>query len=219
MKMKALIFDMDGVVVDTEPIHMQAFRTFLADKNINYSEDFILSLVGHSVRENVSRIQKELSETAFDIEAGVQRRNDIYLNMLKNSPLTLCPGVLELLTRCRQQSLKVGLATSSDAVQAETILNRVLNPGFSFDAIVTGSDVRHRKPAPDIYIKIIEKLQIHADEAATIEDSSAGIESAKSAGLYCFALETRHNQIKDLIKADKIVSSFDEIRENIFREV
>lgn len=206
---KACILDMDGVIVDTEPIQLEAFRRFLNDYHIQVNQDFLDSFVGYSIQDNMADIkQKFFLDKEFDIASAIRRRNGIYLELIAQQQLTPLPGVLELIDFCQQRRIKLALASSSDRQQVDTIMNRLVKDYHSvFHAVVTGDDVIHKKPAPDIYLRVVEQLELPASACLAFEDSRAGIESAKAAGVICFAVRNRYAEERYLQQADRVIDS------------
>ena len=215
---KACILDMDGVIVDTEPIQLEAFRVFLNDYHIQVSEEFLESLIGYSVQDNMAYIQRQFfQDKEFDIHSSIRRRNDIYLKMIAQQKLEPIPGVMDLISFCQQKNLKLALASSSEQQQVDTIINRLVNVFRTiFEVVVTGDDVHNKKPAPDIYLQVVEKLKLPAQSCLAFEDSRAGVESAMAAGVICFAVRNRYADEKYLQKADRIINSITEAIDNNF---
>ena len=218
---KACILDMDGVIVDTEPIQLEAFRLFLNDYDIQISEKFLESLVGYSVQDNMLDIkQKFFQDKVFDISSAIRKRNGIYLKMIAQQKLEPLPGVMELISFCKKKNVKLALASSSDRQQVDTIMNRLVkNFLIVFNAIVTGDDVLNKKPAPDIYLQVVKQLKLHSESCLSFEDSHAGVKSAKAAGVKCFAVRNRYAEEKYLRKADRIIDTIQEALNNNFWEL
>lgn len=209
--MQALIFDMDGVLVDTEPIHIRSFQLYMDELGLDYDLSYIHGFVGYSIDQNVQRINHDfLQGREIPISEGVQRRDAIYLNLLRNTKLHPLPGVMELVDCCETNQIALALASSSWQEQVDLILDLLEANGYplrsKFRSIVHGDHVARRKPAPDIYLKAISDLNIPAQNCWTIEDSGAGVESAKAAGIHCIGLETPFVSTQALIKADRIVA-------------
>ena len=215
---QAFILDMDGIIVDTEVIQLEAFRLFLKEHDVKFSNNFIESFVGYSIHDNMLQINKHLlAGKELDVENSVKRRNDIYVNLLSNEDLTPLPGILELISHCQGNNLKLALTTSSEWRQVETIMSRIANNYKTlFDVIVTGDDVINKKPAPDIYVNTVEKLNLPAQSCIAFEDSRAGVESAVAAGVTCFAVRNRYFDDIQLKKADRLINSVKEALENRF---
>jgi HAD superfamily hydrolase (TIGR01509 family) len=215
---KACILDMDGVIVDTEPIQLEAFRLFLNDYQIQVNEEFLHSLVGYSIQDNMADIKERFfNDKEFDIALAIKRRNALYLKMIAQQKLEPLPGVMELISFCQQKNLKLALASSSDRQQVDTIMNRLIKNFRSiFEVVVTGDDVKNKKPAPDIYLRVVEQLKLPATSCLAFEDSRAGVESAKTAGVICFAVRNRYAEEKYLQKADRVTDSIQDAIDNHF---
>ncbi|NQT23808.1 HAD family phosphatase [candidate division KSB1 bacterium] len=215
----ACILDMDGVIVDTEPIHIESFRYLLKERNVQYTEEFIFSFVGHSIEDNIKQInQTYLKGNEINIQEGVKRRNELYLHLLSTQSINPLPGVIELIQHCKNNQILLGLASSSDWVQINAVMKRVLGNDYhnTFDAIVSGDDVSQKKPAPDIYQKIINLLNVLPETCIAFEDSQAGVDSAKKAGIICVALRNIYTSDSKLEKADRIINSLTEPLKNNF---
>ena len=215
---KACILDMDGVIVDTEPIQLEAFQLFLNNYQIHVSEDFLQSLVGYSTRDNMVDIkQKFFQNRPFDVTSAIKKRSDIYLSMVAKQKLDPLPGVIELISFCQQNNIKLAVASSSDRQQVDTVMNRLVNNYRTvFDAVVTGDDVENKKPAADIYLRVVGQLRLPPELCLAFEDSRAGVESARAAGVKCFAIRNRYAEEKYLQQADRVINSIQEALDNKF---
>ena len=219
----ALILDMDGVLVDTEPIHIDSFRQYIADLKINASEAFLEGLVGHSVESNIVEVnQTFLGERSVPVAEGVKRREKLYLDLLKQSDVQPMSGLEHLITVCRDFRIPLGLATSSIREQVEVILDKLTGTsqfGFDYHAlfsvVMTGEDVKVKKPDKEIYKKTVDALGLLPQKCWAIEDSGAGIRSARAAGLICLALKNQYIKPEDLAKADEIIGSLTEAANKI----
>ncbi len=210
-RIQALIFDMDGVLVDTEPIHIRSFQIFMDELNLNYDIRYIHGFVGYSIDQNVQRINRDfLQGKEIPLAEGVRRRDAIYLDLLRNTELHPLPGVRELIDFCETNQIALALASSSWKEQVEAILDLLEKEGYplrsKFQSIVHGDHVAHRKPAPDIYLKTASDLKLPAQSCWAIEDSGAGVQSAKAAGVHCIGLETPFISSKALKEADVVVA-------------
>ncbi len=207
---QALIFDMDGVLVDTEPIHIRSFQTFMDELNLKYDMSYIHGFVGYSIDQNVQRINRDfLQGSEIPIAEGVRRRDAIYIELLEKTALQPLPGVMELIEWSEAKQIAVALASSSRQDQVDTILDLLERNGYAlrskFQSIVHGDHVKQRKPAADIYLKTVTNLNRPPQSCWAIEDSGAGVQSAKAAGMHCIGLETPFISSKALKKADGIV--------------
>jgi len=216
---RAVIFDMDGVLVDSEPIHAQSFRVFLKKLKVPFPESFIDDLVGYSIDHNINTInQTFLTEKPLDISEGVKARDAIYVDLLKKVDLKPLAGVEPLIQFCLKRKIRLALASSSVREQVDLILNNLSggNSGlldFSevFDVTVSGDEVKQKKPAPDVYRRALELLDVQAADCLAIEDSEAGILSAHANGIFCFALRNQYLKEEIAQQADQVIDSIEEI--------
>jgi beta-phosphoglucomutase len=223
-KVQAVILDMDGVLVDTEHLHMKAFEIFLNRYGLKAEKEFLLSLIGASIEDNFKMFFKQFPLFKDkDIKVLIDERNALYLDLIKKEPLAPGSGVIELLDFCMNHDIKTGLASSSDKEQIDLILlklnsnkNYELNLHNTFHTIVAGDSVKQKKPAPDIYLKAIRDLKVDPKQVLSIEDSQAGITSAKNAGIFCFALENYYNDVYKMKGADYIIKTLHDVVEILF---
>jgi HAD superfamily hydrolase (TIGR01509 family) len=210
---------MDGVIVDSEPIHAESFRMFLDNLNVLYTEEFINDLVGHSVDSNIQAVNQEyLSENPLDIKEGIKIRDALYLSLITDRPLKPLDGIEDLILLCKKKRIRLGLASSSVREQIDAILkslsqNNRQNINFQtvFDVTVSGDEVSQKKPAPDIYHKAIQTLGIDRDKCMAIEDSEAGIISAKANDIFCIALRNQFLKENKTLSADLVINSIDDV--------
>lgn len=209
---KAVILDMDGVLVDSEPYHVQSFKIMMDELNLDYDDSVVHSFIGHSIESNVQSINEQFMQgRELNLKEAVAHRDKIYLNLIKMADLKPLPGICELIETCQKKDITLALASSSIREQVDEIIkslsryNCKLNSMFS--SIVTGDDVQNRKPDPEIYDKTLQNLKLSANQCLAIEDSPAGVQSAKSAGLYCIALKSIFINPEDLNGADLLIDN------------
>jgi len=206
---------MDGVLVDTEPIHIRAFCELMDEMGIIYEQSYVHGFVGYSIADNMRRINRDfLTEREMDIERCVEKRDTIYLNLIRSQPLQPLPGIPELAAFCRQHHIRLALASSSDRLQIDTILNNLKENGYNLwpnlAAIVSGNDVAQRKPQGDIYRLILKKLNCAPQKALAVEDSEAGVQSAVSAAITCLALKNPFVPDQRLSQAAALINNVSE---------
>lgn len=214
-KPKAVIFDFDGVVMETEPYHIEAFRkTIREDFNVEVSYDEVLAFAGLTHAEKIRRIfRKKGLPVDFDAEAEgekiLARAFDIIEKEMKKGNIELPDGLIEFLDRLKAKKYKIGLATVNKRKYISRIL-RIAKIDKCFDAVVTSDDIKNPKPDPEIYVKAAKKLNANPRNCIAIEDSVYGVQSAKAAGMKCVAITTTNTRER-LKDADIIVDGFDEL--------
>ena len=206
MKINTIIFDFDGVIVDSERLKFKDLKNLLKKRGLNLSDSFFKEMIGKKTKYFlINKFGDKL--TNKQIEKIVAERNKYAHNY---KPI---PGVKSFIDYLKKNKFKLGLATGSRKnVVNKNINNLGIKNKFSFK--VTGEEFKHSKPSPEVYKKAIRKSKDPANKIAVIEDSVAGVKSAKRAGLYCIAITTNQNK-KELKGADLIVNSFKEIKKII----
>jgi HAD superfamily hydrolase (TIGR01509 family) len=183
-----VIFDMDGVLVDSEPFIKVAGVRMFAEKGYSVREDDFQPFVGTGEDHLLGGVADKYG-IPFDARLDKARTYAIYLEMIKGR-LQPLPGVFSFISECRLRHLKVAVASSADAVKVEGNLHEIGLPPNTFDAIVNGSQVSCKKPAPDIFLTAAEQLALPPAACLVVEDAVAGIAAAKAAGARCLALTT-----------------------------
>lgn len=205
--MKALIFDMDGVIVDSEPLHVKAEKEVCRKYNVAINDDDWLAFKGKTTIDIFSSIIKKYNLNV----APAQMAEDklvIYLKMLDS--VRLFPGLHEILAYARQK-YKVALVTSSRASIQEAVFKKFALSPF-FNVVVTADIVSKGKPDPEPYALAISRLGLNPEECIVIEDSDNGVISAKNAGAKVIAVTHSFGKEK-LKKADYIVDSLLEVKD------
>lgn len=207
---RAVIFDMDGVVADTETV------AFIADCNVLKSigavkseKDYVRS-VGMPARQVYNRILNEKDIDA-DVNELLEKREAEVGRVIASEGLKQAGGFNEIVRKLKEKSYKVALASSASRRTVNKVL-AALKLRNVFSLIVSADDVKMNKPAPDIYIEAARGLNMSPEECVAVEDSETGVTSAKSAGLKCIALRTEQTAEHDLSAADVIVKSLKEIK-------
>ena len=185
---KGVLFDMDGVLADSEQFICKAAMMMFAELGLKVDPDDFKPFVGTGENSYIGGVAGKYG-LAVDIVKVKARTYEIYQTIIKGN-LKPLPGAAEMVSKCRKIGLKLALATSADRIKMEPTLNEIGIPASSFDAIITGLDVVNKKPYPDIYIKAAEKLGLKASECLVVEDAISGITAARRAGCRCLALST-----------------------------
>ena len=207
---KILIFDMDGVVLDSEPLHQRA-REMMYEKYGVKPLDCFPDPVGKSSRlfwETVA----DICGMAWDSKQMEDEQFSLVAEQVETGLVPVTEGLLEVLGQAEEEGIKTGLATSSDRAMVERVL-RALGIIQHFDIIVTGDEVANKKPFPDVYERVLEIAGISPGRAAAEEDSSAGGEAAKNAGIYCYGYRNETSGEQNLEKADRVVGNLRDVGE------
>ncbi|MGA1794897.1 MAG: HAD family hydrolase [bacterium] len=205
---KAVLFDMDGVLVDSMPYHYRAWREVFRSLGISLDKMEIYKREGEQGIRSIAAILAEhgIQLSPEQMDQLLQKKEAIFKGMAAHR---LFPGVESLVRELRGEGYLIGLVTGTSRGEIDYVL-----PGnliHSFDVVVTGDSVEHGKPAPDPYLKAIEGLHIDPSDALVIENAPYGIQSAKKAGIFCIALTTSLPR-KYLRDADMVCDSLEEVR-------
>jgi len=202
-----VIFDMDGVVVDSEPMtirsYLQAFREYGVQVS---AEEYIRRVVVAGCR--VSRLFRDHGDGA-KWPAVFARKNDIYRELVREE-MRMMPGALELLKELRKSVVPCALATSASRATMSIVFERFGLDRY-FDETVTLDEVGNHKPHPDCFLRAAELLGLPPERCVVIEDAPKGILAAKAAGARCLAVPTYLTANEDLSIADAVVRSLEEV--------
>lgn len=211
---KAVIFDFDGVILETEPYHIEAFRKIMKeDLGLSLAYEDVLVYAGLTHSEKIRRIFRE---RGIPMPENLEEEREKILSMafvsiekdIRNGLTKLPSGLLDLLKKLKEKGYKIGMATMNKRKYSLEIL-RLLGINAYFDAIITFEDVKKIKPHPEAYLKAAGMLGVNPENCIVIEDSVYGIQSAKAAGMKCIAITTTNPREK-LKEADIIIESFGE---------
>lgn len=210
MKIKAVIFDLDGVIADSEPLSGKSTAMVLEKRGIRLTDEERHKAFGRRSLDIFSDVLRARGKavTAPAVEAMVQEKNAIMQRLLKGSLKTVL-GSLELARSLSGRGLKLALATSSHTEKMEMEVSELGIRGL-FPVIVTGSDVSRGKPDPEIFLLAARRLGVKPSECAVIEDSSFGVRAAKAAGMLAIGFASPNSPGQDLSMADAVVSDVKE---------
>ncbi|MFD1061908.1 HAD family hydrolase [Winogradskyella litorisediminis] len=208
--LKAVLFDMDGVIVDTEPLHRKAYYKMFDDVGIIVDDELYSSFTGQSTINICKRLVEhfDISETP-DILVNLKRKHFKYL-FENDSDLKLIEGVLDLIKNYHSNKIKLVVASSASMPNINRIFERFdLNQYFIWK--FSGADLKQSKPHPEIFIKAAAYTGFKKSECMVIEDSTNGIKAAHKAGIYCVAFKSPHSIKQDYSLANRVISNFKEI--------
>lgn len=207
---KAVIFDMDGVLVDSEPVYQEATINVLDSLNIKATQDDLLKLAGGSSL-HFNKFIQDVSKGSISCEDFNKVCDQYYLDNPVKYEKIMFPHVRETLDYLKDKGYILALASSSKEYEIDNVLKRCGLKDY-FKLIISGEVFKESKPNPEIYLTCIKKLNLEAKECVAIEDSEYGIEAAKKAGLICIAKrDDRFNY--DQSKADYFIDDHDEIKD------
>lgn len=201
---------MDGVIVDTEPVHRYAYFQHFDELDILITEDMYTSFTGNSTRNVFQRI-KDLFELDHDVEDLIQRKRNIFNDAFDTKEdLQLLDGVEKLIKDLHQNGMQLILASSASKVTIDRVFRRFGLHQY-FTHIVSGEDFPKSKPHPAIFEHAASLSVAPKEECLVIEDSTNGVRAAKGAGLFCIGYDSHHSKAQDLAEADMIIDDFEKV--------
>lgn len=207
--MKAVIFDMDGVLIDSEPLHFEVDKMVLKKLNINEDEHYLERFVGYT---NPAMWKIIKSEYSIDktVEELIELQMTTKLKYLEESNYTAIQGIKELLEEISEHKIPIGIASSSPRIFIEAVIEKI---GISkyFNNWISGEEVEKSKPEPHVFLKAAELLGVNPEQCIVIEDSKSGTIAAKKAGMKCIGYKNVNSGNQDLSRADVIVDRITEI--------
>lgn len=204
MSIKACIFDLDGVIVDTAKYHFLAWKKLADELNINFTKEDNEKLKGVSRMKSLEIIL-DLGKLQFDAETKnklAEKKNKWYLEYIqKLDKSEVLPGVEKFLTGLRQQGIKIALGSASK--NARLILKNIQMENY-FDAIIDGTKITKAKPDPEVFLASAEELHIKPEECVVFEDAEAGVQAALRGGMKAVGIGSE----KILHEANKVIPGF-----------
>lgn len=216
--LKAVLFDMDGVIVDTEPLHRKAYFKMFEEVGIDVSESLYNSFTGQATLPICHTLCSHFSLRAMPEElVKIKRRH--FKNLFDfDDSLELIDGVLERIKDYHENGLTLILASSASMPNINRIFKRFELDSY-FKAKISGADLKASKPHPEIFIRASELAGEPRENCVVIEDSTNGMKAAKAAGIFCVGFQSPNSKDQDYALADLIVHDFKEISYNRLRAV
>jgi beta-phosphoglucomutase family hydrolase len=202
MPIKGLIFDLDGVLVDTVPAHFAAWQRMFEEYGYAFGRKEYRDLVDGRPRFDGARAVMT-SHSDPEVREAANKKNGYYVEMIERGEFNVFDTAVTLVRQC--QAKGYSLAAASSSANVRTVLEKA---GLldAFPVVVGGDDIEHGKPAPDIFLTAAEGLGLAVEECVVIEDSSSGVRAAKNGGFYCVGL-LHDDHVDELAGADQVVSS------------
>ncbi len=205
---------MDGVIVDTEPVHRYAYFQHFSELNIDVTEELFTSFTGNSTR-NVFQQVNSIFNLNADVEELIIRKRTIFNDAFDHKEdLELLEGVENLIRNLHENEFELILASSASKVNIDRVFRRFGLHTY-FKHIVSGEDFPKSKPHPAIFEFAASLSKVPKENCIVIEDSTNGVLAAKAAGIYCIGYNSIHSKLQDLSKADLIINHFDELDYNV----
>lgn len=207
---KTVIFDMDGVIVDTEPVHYFAYQQHFAQLGIAVDDQLYATFTGNSTRNIYEKLVSQFRLTDEVADLVLAKRalfNDAFDS---KEDLEMLEGVSDLIQSLYQEGFQLILASSSAKVTIGRVFNRFKLHQY-FSHVVSGEDFPRSKPDPAIFQKAVQLSGNDASECIVIEDSTNGIKAAKSAGIFTIGYKSVHTKLQDYTLADMVINHFNEL--------
>lgn len=209
---------MDGVIVDTEPVHYFAYQEHFKHLGVDVSDEMYATFTGNSTK-NVYQKLKETFQLLDEVDGLVDYKRELFNNAFdQKEDLDLLPGVKDLIVDLHSKGMQLVLASSSAKVTIGRVFRRFdLYPYFTH--IVSGEDFPKSKPHPAIFEKAAELSGSPIEECIVIEDSTNGIKASKAAGIFCIGYKSENAILQELAEADMVISHFNELNYNTIKNL
>jgi beta-phosphoglucomutase len=213
----AVIFDMDGVLIDSYEAHFRSWGAVAKEEGHPVTEEEFGRTFGRTSREIIATLWSETSRTDAQI-AEIDARKEARYRELIAANIPAMPGARGLLQSLREAGFALAVGSSAPPENVDLTLDG-LGWRSLFDAVVTGADVTHGKPDPEVFLTAVARLSVLPEHAVVIEDAPPGIEAAKAAGMAAVGLASTGRTRKDLVQADLIVDSLDALSPAVLRKL
>lgn len=217
--LRALIFDIDGTLAETEELHRRAFNESFADARLDWhwtQDDYHRLLKTTGGKERISRFMQEtdVEAASVDVPALHLAKTARYVALMAQGQISLRPGIGALIGLARDAGLRLAVATTTSQPNVEALCHALFGKPADqvFDVLACGDMVPAKKPAPDVYFLALDKLGMTAHEAVALEDSRNGLHAAQAAGLRCCVSPCAYTQEEDLSAADLLITEFSDLR-------
>jgi beta-phosphoglucomutase len=199
LPIRGVIFDMDGVLSDSEPLINAAAVAMFQEQGLAVQPEDFVPFVGMGEDRYIGGVAEKY-RFHLDLAAAKRRTYEIYLDLVPRR-LEAFPGAVELVQACRRAGLRTAVASSADRIKILANLEKIGLPAAGWDALVAGEDVEAKKPAPDIFVVVAAKLGLTPDQCVVVEDAANGVQAAKAARMRCVAV-TQTFPAERLLAAD-----------------
>ena len=207
--MNYIIFDMDGVLLDSEPMHQDIIYETFQLEGIPFDKAYIQTLTGMSAFPMWEKVKHD-AQRSESVEELIKFHRDYFFKRLPEVKVPLVPHVKEVLEKFKNEGKHLSLASSSGRKLID-IFTQQTNIAHYFEVIMSGDDVKYSKPNPEIFLKVAQWYGLPATQFTVIEDSTNGVKAAKSAGMQCVGFQNPLSGGQDLSQADLLIHSMQEL--------
>ena len=207
--MNYIIFDMDGVLLDSEPMHQEIIYETFQLEGIPFDKAYIQTLTGMSAFPMWEKVKHD-AQRSESVEELIKFHRDYFFKRLPEVKVPLVPHVKEVLEKFKNEGKHLSLASSSGRKLID-IFTQQTNIAHYFEVIMSGDDVQYSKPNPEIFLKVAQWYGLPATQFTVIEDSTNGVKAAKSAGMQCVGFQNPLSGGQDLSQADLLIHSMQEL--------
>ena len=204
-----IIFDMDGVLLDSEPMHQEIIYETFQLKGIPFDKAYIQTLTGMSAFPMWEKVKRD-AQRSESVEELIKFHRDYFFKRLPEVKVPLVPHVKEVLEKFKNEGKHISLASSSGRKLID-IFTQQTNIAHYFEVIMSGDDVQYSKPNPEIFLKVAQWYHLPATQFTVIEDSTNGVKAAKSANMKCIGFDNPLSGGQDLSQADLLIHSMQEL--------
>lgn len=215
--LKTVIFDMDGVIINSEDQHNRAMMQVLESHGAKVDTSYHSRFVGTSTKKMAEICIQDLN-LDIDTDTLLQELKQAKKQILAEEGYQPLPGIIENIKLLTQEGIKLAIASSSSAGEIESMM-KALKIRKYFDCIISASQVKNPKPAPDLFETALKEMGTNSAEAMVVEDSTNGIEAAKNAGICCVGFSNPDSGEQDLTDADVILESFEGITPSFYYHI
>ncbi len=212
-KLQAVIFDMDGVIIDSEPIHYKVNQKLYEELEIEVSKEEYNNFIGISNTDHWNHLKEKYNLTD-SIEDLIDKQNNQNVKHLQGSDEEPILGIVQLLEDLEINNIKIGLASSSSLRYIKAVTEKFAIDDY-FSIMVSGENMDRGKPHPDIFLEAADRLGVDTANCVVIEDSEHGVQAAKSAGMKCIGFINPNSGNQDLSLADSLVDSMKKVTVNM----
>ena len=206
---KAILFDLNGVLIDSERLNIEVWKKVFEKYGLEFDEKLYIQLID-------GRTTKEIAQAFVDeekIKEFVELKDRIWYDLFAERGVTVFDDTIPFLKELKNRGIKTAVITSSRKVK---FILKCLDMSQYFDVVIGGSDITCGKPNPEIVLKAMNLLNMDTSEVALVEDSIAGLDAGKKAGVYCIAI--KRNEKNVFIEYDQLINNLSEIKLK-YREV